>query len=186
LQNIELALIENAIKPDDFHFARTGLLWLENTIRGRVLPIAYIKETTQLARSRNLATHLGGPRLFNAEVKLGIDANQIAAGFVTVSICLSKGLGAPVGSLLCGPRDLIKEARRWRKMLGGGMRQAGIHHAQGRYGASAGGTFARARHSGRCRCHVAVGDASRSQSRRHRHYCTRCQTILRLSYFLFS
>jgi threonine aldolase len=130
---IALDLIEAAIKPDDVHFARTRLLSLENTIYGRVLPQAYIHEATQLARKHGLATHLDGARVFNAAVKSGIDVRAIAAPFDTVSICLSKGLGAPVGSVLCGSRELIKQARRWRKMLGGGMRQAGIIAAAGIY-----------------------------------------------------
>lgn len=130
---IALDLIEAAIKPDDSHFARTRLLSLENTIYGRVLPQPYIEQATQLARERGLSTHLDGARVFNAAVKLGIDVREIAAPFDTVSVCLSKGLGAPVGSVLCGSASLISEARRWRKMLGGGMRQAGIIAAAGIY-----------------------------------------------------
>jgi threonine aldolase len=130
---IPLEAIAAAIKPDDVHFPVTRLLCLENTIYGRVLPLAYIEQACALADSYQLSKHLDGARLFNAAIKTGIDAKIIAAGFDTVSVCLSKGLGAPVGSVLCGSKDLIKRARRWRKMLGGGMRQAGIIAAAGIY-----------------------------------------------------
>ena len=122
--------IEAAIKPDDAHFARSRLLTLENTLGGKVLPLAYLAEATALARRRGLATHLDGARLFNAAVALGGDpwaqARAMAGLFDTVSVCFSKGLGAPVGSALAGPRELIGRAHRWRKMLGGGMRQSGL------------------------------------------------------------
>lgn len=130
---IPLELILGAIKPDDFHFARTQLLCLENTSAGRVLPMDYLRAASGLAIEHNLGRHLDGARVFNAAVKLNIDVREIAQHFDSVSICLSKGLGAPVGSVLCGPRDFIREARRWRKMLGGGMRQAGIIAAAGIY-----------------------------------------------------
>ena len=123
---LALADIEAAIKPDDAHFARTRLLTLENTLGGKVLPMAYGEAATALARERGLATHLDGARLFNAAVKLGVPARAITQHFDTVSVCFSKGLGAPVGSALVGPRELIQRAHRWRKMLGGGMRQAGV------------------------------------------------------------
>jgi threonine aldolase len=131
--SIPLDSIRNAIKPDDFHFARTRLLSLENTIGGQVLSADYMQQATSLAREHGLALHLDGARLFNAAVKLGVAVKALAAPFDSVSICLSKGLGAPVGSVLCGNRDFIKQARRWRKMLGGGMRQAGILAAAGLY-----------------------------------------------------
>jgi threonine aldolase len=131
--SIALDDIEAAIKPRDFHFARTRLIALENTINGRVLPPAYLEQVGQLARRHGLALHLDGARLFNAAVKLNVDAAQLCRGFDSVSICLSKGLGAPVGSLLCGSKALIEDALRWRKMLGGGMRQAGILAAAGLY-----------------------------------------------------
>ena len=122
--------IEAAIKPDDSHFARTRLLTLENTIGGKVLPMAYIADATALARRHGLATHLDGARLFNAAVALGGDprakAREIATHFDSVSVCFSKGLGAPVGSALVGSTDFIRSAHRWRKMLGGGMRQSGV------------------------------------------------------------
>jgi threonine aldolase len=122
--------IEAAIKPDDAHFARSRLLALENTIGGKVLPMAYLKDATALARGRGLATHLDGARLFNAAVAIGGDpratAREMASHFDSVSVCFSKGLGAPVGSALVGSREFIRGAHRWRKMLGGGMRQAGV------------------------------------------------------------
>lgn len=130
---IDLARIAAAIKPDDFHFAITQLLCLENTTSGRVLPMQYIADATHLAKSHGLKNHLDGARVFNASIKLGIDVKEISQYFDSVSICLSKGLGAPVGSVLCGSAELIKQARRWRKMLGGGMRQAGIIAAAGLY-----------------------------------------------------
>ncbi len=123
---LALDAIAAAIKPDDLHFARTRLLALENTWGGRVLPAAYVAEATALARRHGLATHLDGARLFNAAVASGVPAAEIARHFDTVSVCFSKGLGAPVGSALVGPRALIDRARRWRKMLGGGLRQAGV------------------------------------------------------------
>jgi threonine aldolase len=128
--SLALAAIEAAIKPDDAHYAKSRLLCLENTIGGKVLPLAYLAEATALARRRGLATHLDGARLFNAAAALGGDvrgnARVIAAPFDSVSVCFSKGLGAPVGSVLVGSRDFIAAARRWRKMLGGGLRQAGV------------------------------------------------------------
>lgn len=130
---IALERIAAAIKPDDAHFARTRLLALENTMGGRVLPLDYLRRATELAHSRGLRTHLDGARLFNAIVKSRIDERTAAAGFDTVSVCLSKGLGAPAGSVLLGSRGLIDAAHRWRKALGGGMRQAGILAAAGSY-----------------------------------------------------
>ncbi len=122
---LALADIEAAIKPDDEHFARTRLLALENTMGGRVLPQAYVDAATTLARAHGLATHLDGARLFNAAVKQGVAAAELVRGFDSVSVCFSKGLGAPVGSALVGSRALIQRAHRVRKMLGGGMRQVG-------------------------------------------------------------
>jgi len=128
---LALADIANAIKPDDPHFARTRLLALENTLGGKALPLDYMRDATELARRHGLACHLDGARAFNASLALGIEVGELAAPFDTVSLCLSKGLGAPVGSVLTGPADLIGRARRLRKMLGGGMRQAGIVAAGG-------------------------------------------------------
>lgn len=123
---IPLDAIREAIKPDDFHFARTRLLALENTFNGLVLDPAYVQAATALARDHGLATHLDGARLMNAAVASGQAAATLAAPFDTISLCLSKGLGAPVGSVLAGPRPVIERARRIRKMLGGGMRQTGV------------------------------------------------------------
>ena len=131
--SLALADIEAAIKPDDEHFARSRLLALENTLGGKVLPMACLAEATALARRRGLGTHLDGARLFNAAVAQAAahggdaraSAKAIAGHFDSVSVCFSKGLGAPVGSALVGSRKLVQRAHRWRKMLGGGMRQAG-------------------------------------------------------------
>ncbi len=132
--SLDLSKLAQAIKPhDDPHFARTRLLCLENTQGGKVLPMEYLGRAEAFARGAALGMHLDGARLFNASVKLGISAGEIAQPFDTISICLSKGLGAPVGSLLCGRKDLIAKARRWRKVLGGGMRQAGVLAAAGIY-----------------------------------------------------
>ena len=130
---IAVERIAAAIKSDDYHFARTRLLALENTIGGRVLPMDYQREATEFAHSRGLATHLDGARIFNVIVKLNVDERTAVAGFDSVSVCLSKGLGAPAGSILLGTRSLIADARRWRKALGGGMRQAGVLAAAGLY-----------------------------------------------------
>ena len=121
-----LADIAAAIKPDDAHFARTRLLALENTWGGQILPPAYVHAATTLARQHGLATHLDGARLFNAAVGSGVSAQEIAAPFDSVSVCFSKGLGAPAGSALVGSKDFMVRAHRVRKMLGGGMRQAGV------------------------------------------------------------
>jgi len=131
--SLALADIAAQIKPHDFHFARTRLLALENTIGGRVLPRDYVTVATSLAHERGLATHLDGARICNAAVAQGISLRDAVAGFDSVSVCLSKGLGAPVGSVLCGSRAFIEEGKRWRKMLGGGMRQAGVIAAAGLY-----------------------------------------------------
>jgi threonine aldolase len=131
--SLALADIEGAIKSDDFHFARSRLLALENTLGGRVLQPVYTEAATRLAHDRGLATHLDGARICNAAVKLGISPREAVKGFDSVSVCFSKGLGAPVGSVLCGSVVFIKQALRWRKMLGGGMRQAGILAAAGLY-----------------------------------------------------
>lgn len=108
------------------HFARTRLLALENTFHGQVVPAGYLQEASALARSRGLAVHLDGARVCNAAVAQGSTLADACAPFDSVSICCSKGLGAPVGSVLAGGRDLIARAHRWRKVLGGGMRQAGF------------------------------------------------------------
>ncbi|HDR9158982.1 TPA: low-specificity L-threonine aldolase [Burkholderia vietnamiensis] len=123
---LPLEKIAAAIKPLDNHFARTRLLALENTIGGKVLPEGYVREAVALARSHGLATHLDGARVCNAAVASGRSLAELCEGFDTVSICFSKGLGAPVGSVLVGSRALLERAQRWRKVLGGGMRQSGI------------------------------------------------------------
>jgi threonine aldolase len=131
---LDLGEVEAAIKPDDPHFARTRLLALENTISGRVLPRSYLSDFLKLAKRRNLATHLDGARIFNAAVHEGVAVKELCAGFDSVSACLSKGLGAPAGTVLLGSKDLIQRARRARKILGGAMRQAGVLAAAGLYG----------------------------------------------------
>ncbi|MDR5764963.1 MULTISPECIES: low-specificity L-threonine aldolase [unclassified Caballeronia] len=123
---LPLDKIAAAIKPIDNHFARTRLLALENTIGGKVLPASYVAEATQLARSRGLSTHLDGARVFNAAVASDKPVGELCAPFDSVSVCFSKGLGAPVGSVLVGSKALIDVASRWRKVLGGGMRQSGV------------------------------------------------------------
>jgi threonine aldolase len=130
---LDLAEVEAAIKPDDPHFARTRLLALENTIGGRALDRDYLARALELARKRSLSVHLDGARIFNAAVHLGTSVKALCAGFDSVSACLSKGLGAPAGTVLLGRADFISKARRARKILGGGMRQAGILAAAGLY-----------------------------------------------------
>jgi len=138
---LALADIEAAIKPDDAHFAKTRLLTLENTWGGKLLPMDYVQAATQLAASRGLMRHLDGARLFNAATlqaaQKGTDvyteARAIAACFDSASVCFSKGLGAPIGSALCGSKDIIARAHRIRKMAGGGMRQAGVLAAAASY-----------------------------------------------------
>jgi threonine aldolase len=156
---LPLAEIEAQIKPDDAHFARTRLLCLENTLGGKLLPLDYVKAATALARSKGLATHLDGARLFNAATAqaqnsmqvlnlmpnrppalikpardaIYSEAKRIAENFDSVSVCFSKGLGAPIGSALCGSKALIARAHRIRKMAGGGMRQAGMLAAAASY-----------------------------------------------------
>ena len=128
---LDLEKLAKLIKPDDYHYARTRLLCLENTTWGKVLPQEYLAKSKAFADDHGLALHLDGARIFNAAVDQGISAAEIAAPFDSVSLCLSKGLGCPVGSVLVGSADFLKEARRWRKMLGGGMRQSGILAAAG-------------------------------------------------------
>jgi threonine aldolase len=128
---LDLGKVAAAVKPDDLHFARTRLLCLENTMAGKVLPLPYLDAVGEFARERGLRLHLDGARIFNAAAALNVHAREIARPFDSVSVCLSKGLAAPVGSVLCGSGDFIRQARRWRKMLGGGMRQAGVLAAAG-------------------------------------------------------
>ncbi|WP_086968127.1 low-specificity L-threonine aldolase [Vibrio coralliirubri] len=121
-----------AIKPDDSHFARTKLLSLENTINGKVLPMSYLAEAREFVNQHGLQMHLDGARVYNAAVALDVHIKEIAQHFDSMTICLSKGLGAPIGSLLLGSKEYIAKARRLRKMVGGGMRQAGILAAAGK------------------------------------------------------
>ena len=131
---LPIAAIEAAIKPDDAHFARTKLLALENTLGGKLLPFAYVQAATDLAKAKGLQRHLDGARLFNAAVAQSAttgndaraEASRIAGCFDSASVCFSKGLGAPIGSALCGSREFIARAHRIRKMAGGGMRQSGL------------------------------------------------------------
>lgn len=128
---LDLDVVKAAIKPLDHHFAKSRLLCLENTMQGKVLPLSYLAEAAQFAKQHRLGLHLDGARAFNAAVASEVSIAQIVAGFDSVSICLSKGLGAPVGSVLLGSKDFIEEAHRWRKISGGGLRQAGILAAAG-------------------------------------------------------
>jgi threonine aldolase len=130
---LDLAEVEAAVKPDDPHFARTRLLCLENTIGGKAIARPYVENALRLAKKKNLATHLDGARIFNAAAALGVNARNLCSGFDSVSVCLSKGLGAPAGTLLLGSEDLIARARRARKILGGAMRQSGVIAAAGLY-----------------------------------------------------
>lgn len=130
---LPLDVVAQFIKPDDFHFAITKLLSLENTHNGKVLPLAYLEEAWHFTRQHKLALHIDGARIFNAAVALGVELEALSRYCDTLTICLSKGLGTPVGSLLCGSHAYIQQARRWRKMTGGAMRQAGILAAAGLY-----------------------------------------------------
>lgn len=128
--------VDEAIRAGDIHYAKTALVCLENTHNragGTVFPIEVIEEISALCRARGLKLHLDGARLFNASVASGIGVSEYARPFDSVSVCLSKGLGAPVGSVLSGSAGFIAEARTLRKLLGGGMRQAGILAAAGLY-----------------------------------------------------
>lgn len=124
--SVQAADIEAMVKADDPHFPISRLIALENTHVGKVVPQTAMLEARQVADRHGLKMHLDGARLFNAHIASGLSLAELGAPFDSVSVCFSKGLGAPVGSMLCGPYDFIRKARRWRKMLGGGMRQAGI------------------------------------------------------------
>lgn len=126
--------ISQAIRAYDIHHPRTGLICLENTHAysgGRVLPLSYMEELYGLSRKHEIPVHLDGARIFNAAIRLGVHAKEIAKYTDSVQFCLSKGLSAPIGSILVGTKEFIDEARKWRKMLGGGTRQAGIIGAAG-------------------------------------------------------
>jgi threonine aldolase len=130
---MKLDEIENAVKQMETHLLRTRLLCLENTETGKPVPIDFQSNAQKLAKKHGFKTHLDGARLFNAAVKMEIPVINISKFYDSIAICLSKGLGAPVGSVLCSTREFIQKARRWRKILGGGMRQAGIIAAAGVY-----------------------------------------------------
>ena len=130
---LDLAKVKSLLKPDDYHFARSRLLCLENTTWGKILPEGYVETAREFVDAHGLAMHLDGARLFNAAVGSGVELSRLAAPFDSVSVCLSKGLGAPVGALLVGDADFVKAGKRWRKMLGGGMRQSGLLAAAGIY-----------------------------------------------------
>lgn len=130
---IDLNVLERLIKPDDPHFARTRALCIENTYSGVVLSLAYLARVRDFCDTHGLVLHLDGARLFNAATELGVDAKEITKYVDSVAFCLSKGLGTPVGSMLCGTHDAITRAVRWRKMLGGAMRQVGVLAAAGLY-----------------------------------------------------
>lgn len=124
----------NAIRTEDIHFPETGLICLENTHNragGAVIPVANMAEIYNIAKANKIPVHLDGARLFNAAAAAGVDVKEFAKSTDTVQICLSKGLGAPIGSIIAGSSDFINVARKWRKRLGGGMRQAGVIAAPG-------------------------------------------------------
>ncbi|CEG55558.1 low-specificity L-threonine aldolase [Legionella fallonii] len=129
--SLNLDKVSMAIKPIDDHHVRSRLLCLENTTQGKVLPLAYLNQVRLFCQQHHLSCHLDGARVFNAAVKLNVELHEISQYVDSISICLSKGLGAPIGSVLCGTKELITKARRWRKVVGGGMRQAGIIAAAG-------------------------------------------------------
>lgn len=131
--SLDLDHVAQVIKPDDHHFARSKLLCIENTHDGKVQTIERMQEAADFGRSRGLNVHLDGARLWNAAAALQVTPEALAAPFDSVSVCLSKGLGAPIGSVLVGSAELVHEARKWRKMLGGAMRQVGLLAAAGRY-----------------------------------------------------
>jgi len=131
--SLSLKKIKEALKPKDSHFAQSKIICLENTHDGKVLSLSYLKKAKNFAKENNLLLHIDGARVFNAAVALDVKISEITQYADSVSICLSKGLGAPIGSLLVGSNSFIEEARRYRKMLGGGMRQAGYLAAAGLY-----------------------------------------------------
>ncbi|WP_144394053.1 low-specificity L-threonine aldolase [Pleionea sediminis] len=130
---IPIEKIKAAIKPKDNHFARTRLVCLENTQAGVCVPSDYTSQIADLCKTEGLAFHLDGARLFNAVVATGESIESMTHTFDSVSLCLSKGLGAPAGSVLVGSKTLIEKARRWRKVLGGAMRQSGMLAGAGLY-----------------------------------------------------
>ena len=162
---LPLEAVRNAIKPDDPHFACSRVLALENTQHGRVLPLSYLQQARDLCDETGLILHLDGARAFNAAVAANVPVQDILQHFDSVSICLSKGLGAPVGSLLLGSRATISRARRHRKMLGGGMRQAGILAAAGRMALEEGPALLAADHRRAADIATALTDCPKVQLR---------------------
>jgi threonine aldolase len=124
--SLSLEKVRQAIKPNDSHFAKSTLLALENTHNGKAISLDYLKQAQTFVKTHQLKLHLDGARIFNAMTELGCDLNTICSHVDSISICFSKGLGTPIGSVLCGNKEFIEQGRRWRKMLGGGMRQAGM------------------------------------------------------------
>lgn len=126
---IDIKDIEKAIRPDNIHTPQTGLITIENTHNragGTIYPIDEIKETYDIASSRGIPMHLDGARIWNASIATSISVNEYSKYFDSVSVCFSKGLGTPVGSVLAGSKDFIKESRKYRKIFGAGMRQVGV------------------------------------------------------------
>lgn len=124
--------VEQAIRDEDIHFPRTGLICLENAHScGSVISLENMKEIKEVARNANIPVHLDGARVFNAAEALGVDVKEVVNKVDSVMFCLSKGLGAPIGSILAGNKDFIKKARKNRKLMGGGLRQAGVIAAPG-------------------------------------------------------
>lgn len=129
----DLAQLNAAVKPDDYHCPITRLLCLENTVGGCIQEQSHIDALVDCAKAHGLSTHMDGARLLNAAVAQNLPPARLVQAIDTVSLCLSKGLGVPLGSVLVGPKEIIQKARRLRKILGGGMRQAGVIAAAGRY-----------------------------------------------------
>lgn len=131
--SLDIDAIERTIRPDDPHYPRTRMIWIEQPCNGWVMPLAEMKKIRALADKHGLVVHMDGARIFNAAVALGVEAREIAQYADSVMFCVSKGLAAPVGSVLVGPKDFISRAYRGRKMIGGAMRQVGVIAAGGLY-----------------------------------------------------
>ncbi len=153
---VEASEVTAAVNADDSHFAVSRLLSLENTHDGRAIPLARTEAAARAAREAGLSVHLDGARLFNAALGLGVDVAEVAAPFDTVSVCLSKGLGAPAGSVLVGEAGALARARRLRKMLGGGMRQSGVLAAAGLVALDSGAARLPEDHAGAARLGAAI------------------------------
>jgi threonine aldolase len=131
--SLDIEAIKRTIRGDDPHWPRTGLLWVEQPCNGCVMPLDELAAISELAHSNGIPLHMDGARIFNAAVALGVPASEIAKYADSVTFCVSKGLAAPVGSVICGSKDFIARAYRGRKIIGGAMRQAGIIAAGGLY-----------------------------------------------------